>query len=150
MVLRGYCDRRHVDGSVPECVEFAHPGGGASLPSEGARGLPTGAQVPAGGVVRQRPVRETGGTPALEARLLGSILVKSSAKGLPPDEPVLSLAAVAREHITRTLELVDGNKAVAARLLGVSRRALYRQMERHGLHHRVPARRGGADPARPQ
>jgi ActR/RegA family two-component response regulator len=51
------------------------------------------------------------------------------------------LVDVAREHIMRTLEMVDGNKAVAARLLGVSRRALYRQLERHGLHQRVPARR---------
>lgn len=50
------------------------------------------------------------------------------------------LVDVAREHIIRTLEMVDGNKALAARLLGVSRRALYRQLERHGLHRRVPAR----------
>ena len=52
------------------------------------------------------------------------------------------LVDVAREHIVRTLEMVEGNKAVAARLLGVSRRALYRQLERHGLHRRIPARRG--------
>ena len=43
-----------------------------------------------------------------------------------------------REHIVRTLKQVRGNKAVAARLLGVSRRAFYRQLERHGLHQRVP------------
>ena len=47
------------------------------------------------------------------------------------------LAAVEREHIIRTLQQVRGNKAVAARLLGVSRRAFYRQLERHGLHQRV-------------
>jgi ActR/RegA family two-component response regulator len=51
------------------------------------------------------------------------------------------LVDVARDHIVRTLEMVDGNKAMAARLLGVSRRALYRQLERHGLHRRVPGRR---------
>jgi hypothetical protein len=33
---------------------------------------------------------------------------------------------------------VGGNKAVAARLLGISRRAFYRQLERHGLHTAVP------------
>ena len=49
------------------------------------------------------------------------------------------LIEVQREHIVRTLQLARGNKAVAARLLGVSRRAFYRQLERHGLHHRVPA-----------
>ena len=48
------------------------------------------------------------------------------------------LVDVEREHIVRTLELARGNKAVAARLLGVSRRAFYRQLERLGLHQRVP------------
>jgi transcriptional regulator of acetoin/glycerol metabolism len=48
------------------------------------------------------------------------------------------LMAIEREHIIRTLEQVRGNKAVAARLLGISRRAFYRQLERHGLHQRVP------------
>jgi DNA-binding NtrC family response regulator len=54
--------------------------------------------------------------------------------GLP-----LPLVEIEREHIIRTLDQVRGNKAVAARLLGVSRRAFYRQLERHGLHQRVPA-----------
>jgi transcriptional regulator of acetoin/glycerol metabolism len=45
---------------------------------------------------------------------------------------------VERDHIIRTLQQVRGNKAVAARLLGISRRAFYRQLERHGLHQRVP------------
>jgi DNA-binding NtrC family response regulator len=48
------------------------------------------------------------------------------------------LMEIEREHIVKTLEQVHGNKAVAARLLGISRRAFYRQLERHGLHHRVP------------
>jgi two-component system, NtrC family, response regulator HydG len=49
------------------------------------------------------------------------------------------LETVERDHIIRTLQRVRGNKAVAARLLGVSRRAFYRQLERHGLHQRIPA-----------
>jgi len=32
------------------------------------------------------------------------------------------------------MEEVGGNKATAARWLGISRRAFYRQRERHGLH----------------
>lgn len=57
-----------------------------------------------------------------------------------PATPVPApLIDVQREHIVRTLQLARGNKAVAARLLGVSRRAFYRQLERHGLHRRVPA-----------
>jgi DNA-binding NtrC family response regulator len=55
--------------------------------------------------------------------------------GIPP---TASLVDVERDHIVRTLEQVRGNKAVAARLLGVSRRAFYRQLERHGLHQRIP------------
>jgi DNA-binding NtrC family response regulator len=64
-----------------------------------------------------------------------------------PPRPTLLLAGsrmpaplqeIEREHIVRTLEQVRGNKAVAARLLGISRRAFYRQLERHGLHQRIP------------
>jgi len=55
--------------------------------------------------------------------------------------PPASLLDVERDHIVRTLEQVRGNKAVAARLLGVSRRAFYRQLERHGLHQRIPMTR---------
>lgn len=59
------------------------------------------------------------------------------------------LIDVQREHIVRTLQLARGNKAVAARLLGVSRRAFYRQLERHGLHHRAPGvRRAEMAPVR--
>ncbi|MBI4885589.1 MAG: hypothetical protein HY824_00710 [Acidobacteria bacterium] len=61
----------------------------------------------------------------------------------PPSSTVVPapLVEVERDHILRTLEVVHGNKAVAARLLGMSRRALYRLLERHGLHHRVQAPR---------
>jgi two-component system response regulator AtoC len=51
---------------------------------------------------------------------------------------LVPLVEVEREHIVRTLEQVKGNKAVAAKLLGISRRAFYRQLERHGLHTSVP------------
>jgi two-component system response regulator RegA len=53
------------------------------------------------------------------------------------------LVEVERDHIVRTLAQVRGNKAVAARMLGISRRAFYRQLERHGLHQRVPMTRRG-------
>ena len=54
------------------------------------------------------------------------------------DTSPVPLVEVEREHIIKTLQQVRGNKAVAARLLGISRRAFYRQLERHGLHHRIP------------
>ena len=62
---------------------------------------------------------------------------------LPAGNPA-PLAEIERDHIVRTLQQVKGNKAVAARLLGISRRAFYRQLERHGLHQPVPAGREAA------
>ena len=62
---------------------------------------------------------------------------------MPPQHPAATapLVEVEREHIVRTLAQVRGNKAVAARMLGISRRAFYRQLERHGLHQRIPMAR---------
>ena len=76
-----------------------------------------------------------GETPAAATRRLLPTL-------LPRD--AMPLSEVQREHIVRTLQQVHGNKAVAARMLGISRRAFYRQLERHGLHHRVPMVRAAA------
>lgn len=58
-----------------------------------------------------------------------------------------ALVDVERDHIIRTLKQVGGNKAVAARILGISRRAFYRQLERHGLHQRIPMPRRSETPA---
>ncbi len=65
--------------------------------------------------------------------------VSAASYGPLPADTTAPLVTVEREHIVRTLQQVRGNKAVAARLLGISRRAFYRQLERHGLHQRVPA-----------
>src|SRR4029078_11055792 len=46
---------------------------------------------------------------------------------------LLGLDALEREHIVRVLGEVRGNKRVAAQRLGISRRTLYRRLERHGL-----------------
>jgi DNA-binding NtrC family response regulator len=46
------------------------------------------------------------------------------------------LADVEREHILRTLRAVEGNKASAARVLGLNRKTLYRKL----THHRIPTR----------
>jgi two-component system response regulator HydG len=80
-----------------------------------------------------------------EADLAG-LMEQQTVPGAPRMHALMSgarvpapLQEIEREHIVKTLEQVRGNKAVAARLLGISRRAFYRQLERHGLHHRVPA-----------
>jgi DNA-binding NtrC family response regulator len=44
-----------------------------------------------------------------------------------------ALETVERDHIIRVLSDVRGNKLAAARRLGISRRTLYRRLERHGL-----------------
>lgn len=41
---------------------------------------------------------------------------------------------VDRERLLSALEQSGGNKAVAARLVGLSRRAFYRRLEQFGLH----------------
>jgi transcriptional regulator with PAS, ATPase and Fis domain len=43
------------------------------------------------------------------------------------------LADVEREHIARTLDAVAGNKAAAARVLGLDRKTLYRKLTQHRM-----------------
>ena len=43
------------------------------------------------------------------------------------------LADVEREHIVRTLHAVGGNKAAAARVLGLNRKTLYRKLTQHRI-----------------
>ena len=43
------------------------------------------------------------------------------------------LADVEREHIVDTLRSVSGNKAAAARVLGLNRKTLYRKLTHHGI-----------------
>jgi two-component system response regulator HydG len=52
------------------------------------------------------------------------------------------LSTVEREHILRALQRTGGNKKAAARMLGVSRRALYRRLERLELGETISRRKG--------
>jgi two-component system NtrC family response regulator len=45
----------------------------------------------------------------------------------------MTLADVEKEFIKMTIASVAGNKLKAAEVLGVSRRALYNKLKRHGL-----------------
>ena len=54
--------------------------------------------------------------------------VRSSSGGI-----ARRLADVERDHIVRTLRAVDGNKAAAARSLGVNRKTLYRKLTQHRI-----------------
>ena len=54
-----------------------------------------------------------------------------------------SLASVERDHIQRALVKARGNTKVAAQMLGLSRRALYRRLERLDLVDTINRRRHG-------
>jgi two-component system response regulator AtoC len=55
------------------------------------------------------------------------------AKAVLAPEPTHALSTLERAHIMKVIAESGGNKARAARQLGLSRRALYRRLERHGL-----------------
>ena len=61
---------------------------------------------------------------------------EGSSQGIQPQYPIqlgMSLADVEKEFIKMTLSSVSGNKMKAASILGISRRALYNKLKRHGL-----------------
>jgi two-component system response regulator HydG len=58
-----------------------------------------------------------------------------AAERLAPARP---LEAIERAHILDVLQQTRGNRMAAAKLLGISRRALYRRLERHRLTDEAP------------
>ena len=65
--------------------------------------------------------------------LPGSLKRRNS---VPAADDVRSLSEVEREQIIRVLRSVRGNKAAAARLLGLDRKTLYRKIDLYGLDPR--------------
>jgi DNA-binding NtrC family response regulator len=53
-------------------------------------------------------------------------------------EAPAALDDIERQHIVDVLRQVDGNRMAAAKLLGISRRALYRRLDRHQIEDEVP------------
>jgi DNA-binding NtrC family response regulator len=62
-----------------------------------------------------------------------AIEVVRSAVGAPA-----ALDNVERGHILEVLRQVNGNRSAAAKMLGISRRALYRRLDRHGIAEQTP------------
>jgi DNA-binding NtrC family response regulator len=62
---------------------------------------------------------------------LGPALAAGQSAQARASSPALS--SVERGHIVDVLRQVSGNRMAAAKILGISRRALYRRLERHGI-----------------
>jgi DNA-binding NtrC family response regulator len=62
----------------------------------------------------------------------------------PRVEPSDRLAAIERAHVVEILHREGGNKARAARALGVNRRSLYRLLEKHEIRPSSPAPSAGS------
>ena len=83
-----------------------------------------------------------------ERELAGSIGNEAGAQprwranGTPPAaraaEPSTALHDIEREHILEVLKQVRGNRMAAARVLGISRRSLYRRLDRHQISDEAP------------
>jgi transcriptional regulator with GAF, ATPase, and Fis domain len=85
----------------------------------------------------------TGSMPALSYAVpfrpaAGALAAAEPAEAAASDD---LLATVEREHIQRALVRAHGNKKAAARMLGLSRRALYRRLERLDLGDTIMRRR---------
>jgi DNA-binding NtrC family response regulator len=50
--------------------------------------------------------------------------------------PVLDLASVEKRHIQRVLDMTNGNKAEAARLLNIGLTTIYRKIEEYDLYYK--------------
>jgi two-component system, NtrC family, response regulator AtoC len=83
-----------------------------------------------GRMLMEREVRAAMAASAVRMPLADSAAPLPEAAGGPPDE---LLSSAQRAQIGRVLKQARGNKTEAARLLGISRRSLYRWMDRLNL-----------------
>jgi DNA-binding NtrC family response regulator len=82
-----------------------------------------------------------------EREIMTALPVNAPAMTPLGPERVERLSTMEREHIQRALEQAGGNKKAAAQMLGVSRRALYRRLERLELSETITRRKPcGAPP----
>jgi len=63
----------------------------------------------------------------------GDLFSEGNGPAAAPSARVVTLENVIREHIRKALELCGGNRTRASRLLGISRRALIRKIEKYSL-----------------
>ena len=63
----------------------------------------------------------------------GTMISERDLKAQRSTEPIAPLASLEREHIVDVLQKVSGSRMAAAKVLGISRRALYRRLDRHHI-----------------
>jgi DNA-binding NtrC family response regulator len=63
---------------------------------------------------------------------------RTRAAGAHGGDSAAPLEEIEREHILEVLRQLNGNRMAAAKVLGISRRALYRRLERHHLTDEAP------------
>ena len=97
--------------------------------------------------VVERACMLTDGTLVSERELVGAFgpeapaapsRSRAAAVQEPSAEATAPLDEIEREHILDVLRQVNGNRMAAAKVLGISRRALYRRLERHQLGDEAP------------
>ena len=83
----------------------------------------------------ERALILAGADPVMPAHLTFARPEAAGAPSWVPEIPEegLSLENLERELILKALDRANGNKSLAARLLGLTRRTLYSRMEKHGL-----------------
>jgi DNA-binding NtrC family response regulator len=92
-----------------------------------------------GDFITERELASSMPPPPMLASLSQAVGAAAASPGAPVDPDLL--VNVERDHIQRALVRAGGNKKAAAKMLGVSRRALYRRLERLDLSETITRRR---------
>jgi DNA-binding NtrC family response regulator len=132
---------RERPGDVPMLADHILRRHGASLDKLTAEALRALSAYPFPGNVRElehtleRALILAGPDPVTPAHLTFARPEQVGARAWVPEIPEdgLSLEDLERELILKALDRARGNKSLAARLLGLTRRTLYSRMEKHGL-----------------
>jgi DNA-binding NtrC family response regulator len=88
-----------------------------------------------GTLLSERELAGAFGPQAPSARPTAAVKARAAGDGSAGTVP---LEEIERDHILEVLRQVNGNRMAAAKLLGISRRALYRRLERHHLAEEAP------------
>ena len=84
-------------------------------------------------VIEQMVVMSSGPWLGMESLPQGLRPSNASASGEMKNLAGMSIEQVEREHIRSTLEMVEGNREHAAKILGIGERTLYRKLKEYGI-----------------